>query len=205
MPFAPWLLKRLTHGAGYNRACNKRFPSVKIIPRDTLWHGPPPIATPYRSWLTDPGSLTQRIAERCPHLRVEVVFQGLRHANRDERFLVGNGPRSRMLVREVYLYCGDTPVVFAHSVLRPADLHGVWRAVSGLGSRPLGGALFADPRVRRGPLRQRKLGPRHELYHRALSVLPGVNGPLWARRSLFVLHKSPILVTEVFLPGIQEL
>jgi chorismate lyase len=178
---------------------------VKVIPRDTIWYSRPSIATPYRTWLTDRGSLTQRIAERCPDVRVAVVFQGLRDANRDERFLFAEAPRARVLVREVYLYCGDTPVVFAHSVLRLADLHGVWRRVSGLGSRPLGGALFADPRVRRGPLRQKKLDRRHELYDRALNALPGVRGPLWARRSLFVLHNSPILVTEVFLPGIQEL
>jgi chorismate--pyruvate lyase len=27
---------------------------------------------------------------------------------------------------------------------------------------------------------------------------------LWARRSLFLLNNSPILVTEVFLPGVLE-
>jgi chorismate--pyruvate lyase len=176
-----------------------------VIPRDDQWHGPPSVATPYRSWLIDRGSLTQRIAERCAHVRVEVVFQGLRRPDRDEHFLFVPRPRARVLVREVYLYCGATPVVFAHSVVRPEDLRGVWRSLCGLGTRPLGAALFANPRVRRGPLQQKKLGPRHELHARALSVLPDVRGPLWARRSLFVLRHSPILVTEVFLPGILAL
>jgi len=30
-------------------------------------------------------------------------------------------------------------------------------------------------------------------------------GSLWARRSLFMVGKSPILVTEVFLPGVLAL
>jgi len=189
------------------RACQRLQPlsSVKFVPRDNQWYGPPPITTPYRAWLTDRGSLTQRIADRYPQVRVEVVFQGLRYPNRDESFLFEDRPRSRVLVREVYLYCGALPVVFAHTIMRSEDLHGVWHAVSMLGSRPLGGALFADPRVWRGPLRHKKLGPHHELYRRALSVLPRGDGALWARRSLFALHKSPILVTEVFLPGILTL
>lgn len=110
-----------------------------------------------------------------------------------------------MLVREVYLVCRRTPVVFAHSVADPRSLRGAWRRLAQLGSRPLGAALFADPRVKRYPLRQQKLTPHHELYRRACATL-GVRPPfLWARRSLFALHKSPILVTEVFLPDILKL
>ena len=159
----------------------------------------------YRPWLTDRGSLTQRIADRCPRLNVRVVFQGLRAPTRDETFLFADGGRSRVLVREVYLYCGDMPVVFAHSVARPRDLRGTWKALASLGSRPLGGELFADPRVARGVLHQKKLARGHELHGRALHAAPAVQGSLWARRSLFVLHNSPILVTEVFLPGILAL
>lgn len=175
------------------------------IPIDHLWCRFPVGAGPYRPWLTDRGSLTQRIADRCPRLNVRVVFQGLRSPTRDESFLFADGGRSRVLVREVYLYCGDTPVVFAHSVVRPRDVRGPWNAFSTLGNRPLGGALFADPRVARGALRQKSLACGHELYARALREAPGVRGLLWARRSVFVLHKSPILVTEVFLPGILAL
>jgi chorismate--pyruvate lyase len=136
---------------------------------------------------------------------VKVVFQGLRRADRDERLLFPQAGRRLMLVREVYLYCRRTPVVFAHSVLDPGDLRGTWRRLAGLGARPLGAALFADPRIKRYPLRQKKLHPHHELHQRARAVLSVEPGALWARRSLFALHKSPILVTEVFLPGILNL
>jgi chorismate--pyruvate lyase len=176
---------------------------VKSIPCDTLWCRSPSAAAAYCPWLRDRGSLTRRIQDRCPALNVKVVFQGMRRANRDERFVFPR--RARVLVREVYLYCRNTPVVFAHSVIDARDLRGAWRRLSRMGSQPLGAALFADPRIRRYPLRQKKLGRRHELHQRASAGLPAMPATLWARRSLFALHKSPILVSEVFLPGILNL
>lgn len=178
---------------------------VNPRPHDALWARAPVNAGPYRPWLIDRGSLTQRIADRCAALRVDVAFQGLRRPTRDEAFLFADGGRSRVLVREVYLVCDGTPVVFAHSVTRPRDLRGTWRALAGLGSRSLGSRLFTDPRVRRCPLHQKRITARHELYARAVARAPRVGPSLWARRSLFVLHNSPILVTEVFLPGILDL
>lgn len=172
---------------------------------DRSWARAPVNAGPYRPWLIDRGSLTQRIIDHCPRFNMRVVFQGLRAPTRDEAFLFPDRGRSRVLVREVYLCCGGTPVVFAHSVTRPHDLRGPWKALTRLGNRSLGSRLFTDPRVQRCPLHQRKITRGHELYARALQAAPDAGGSLWARRSLFLLHKSPILVTEVFLPGILEL
>jgi chorismate lyase len=173
--------------------------------QDFQWQRTPAAASPYRAWLTDRGSLTARIAARCSGVRVEVTFQGLRRPDRDERFLFADAGRSRVLVREVLLCCGDTPLVFAHTVVRPRDLAGPWRSVARLGSRPLGAALFADPRIERFPLRQRKLGSHHELARRVRTMLHIRQTGLWARRSLFRVDDSPILVTEVFLPEILAL
>lgn len=178
---------------------------MKTIPRDTYWQPDPPAAGRYRPWLTNRGSLTARIAQRCPGVRVEVLFQGLRRPDRDERFVFVHGRRARVLVREVLLVCDDRPVVFAHTVVDPADLSGPWRSVATLGTRPLGAALFADPRIHRYPLRSRKVGWHHELHRRVSASVRGLPPRLWARRSLFRMHDSPILVTEVFLPEILKL
>jgi chorismate--pyruvate lyase len=178
---------------------------VTALPHDVDWQRAPAAAGPYREWLTDRGSLTARIAARCPQVRIEVTFQGLRRPDRDERFLFADAGRARALVREVLLFCGSTPVVFAHTVVRPRDLDGPWRSVARLGSRPLGAALFADPRIERFPLRQRRIGRHHELYQRVRAAAHVEPPWLWARRSLFRVHDSPILVTEVFLPEILAL
>jgi chorismate--pyruvate lyase len=172
---------------------------------DHAWQAAPVAAGRYRRWLTDRGSLTARIASRCAGVRVDVVFQGLRRPDLDERFLFPRDRQTRVLVREVFLYCGDTPLVFAHTVLDPRHLSGVWRDIRRLGTRPLGAALFADARVTRYPLRQRKIGWHHELHRRLSARVPGMPMSLWARRSVFRLHDSPILVTEVFLPAILNL
>lgn len=178
---------------------------MRPIPRDIYWQRAPAASGAYRPWLTDRGSLTARIASRCPGVRVEVAFQGLRRPDRDERFLFAHRGRARVMVREVFLVCGDTPVVFAHTVFDPGDLCGPWRSVAKLGTRPLGAALFADARIERHPLRQRRIGRHHELHRRLSARVPAAPAGLWARRSLFRLHNSPILVTEVFLPEILRL
>jgi chorismate--pyruvate lyase len=96
-------------------------------------------------------------------------------------------------------------VIFAHSVAASRALKGPWRLLMTLGTRPLGAALFADPRVSRRPLRFRQIRCGHELYRRASSSLDVAPASLWARRSLFVFHGSQLLVTEVFLPAILAL
>jgi len=160
---------------------------------------------PYRGWLADRGSLTRRLKERCRAFQVRPLRQELDRPLPDERGRVGLRPGELALVREVYLICGEMPVVFAHSVLMPEDLRGVWNSVSRQGAKPLGEALFSDPRVRRAPLEYRALGRHHALYRRASQLLPDPPAQLWARRSLFSLHARPLLVTEVFLPAVLEL
>ena len=179
---------------------------MTVNPRTRRWRGRPAQgAGGYRRWLKDCGSLTQRIQERCARCAVRGVEQGLGRAFQDERKAVGLRSGERALVREVYLYCGEIPVVFAHSVLAPRSLRGPWRMLAGLGNRPLGAALFADPRIERTPLHFRKLHPRDALFRHACRALTARPRELWARRSLFRLRGQPILVTEVFLPGILEL
>jgi chorismate--pyruvate lyase len=163
----------------------------------------------YRPWLRDPGSLTQRLLTRGRGLRVEVVSQGPRRLHADERFMACGDVHAVTLTREVLLVCGGQPVVYAHSIIRPGDLGGAYRLMRRIGTRPLGAALFADPRIRRYPLRCRRLGRGHSLYRDASRLLGLLDkappAPLWARRSLFVIGKSPILVSEVFLPGLMAL
>lgn len=173
----------------------------------SLWQEHLPGACPgYRPWLLDRGSLTRRIQARCPAFSVRAVRQRRGRANPDEAALAGLRPRIPALLREVYLYCGETPVVFAHSVLPRHSLRGAWASLTRLGSKPLGAALFANSCVRRAPLQYRKLNRHHALYRRACRILPEQPPHhLWARRSLFRLHGRPILVTEVFLPGIRAL
>ena len=173
---------------------------------DKFWNGAALGCAPdLAPWLRDSGSLTHRIQQRCTRFEVRGVRTGLARIALDESALLGIAPQQLAYSREVFLYADDQPVVFAHSALAPEHLRSAWSAVRTLGNKPLGALLFAHPLVERKPLHYKALRNTHPLYQRAASVLGDSPPRLWARRSLFYLHDAPLLVTEVFLPGILRL
>lgn len=177
-----------------------------ISMRDDYWKKfLPPSADGFASWLHDHGSLTLRIQQRCSDFRVRNIRSHAAPSAYDEAMLLGQPHRQSIYTREVFLYADSVPVVFAHSVTATRHLRGAWHALQNLGSRPLGALLFAHPLVERAPLRFKLLKPGHVLYRRATVELKATPGFLWARRSLFMLHDAPLLVTEVFLPEILKL
>ena len=156
-------------------------------------------------WLRNHGSLTLSIQQCCKHFSVRSVRTGLVRISLDESALLEIAPQQLAYSREVFLYADEQPVVFAHSTFAHQHLRGAWTAVRSLGSKPLGAMLFAHPLVKRRPLRYKLLRRSHPLYKSAASMLDDPPQRLWARRSLFYLHGAPLLVTEVFLPGILQL
>jgi chorismate--pyruvate lyase len=156
-------------------------------------------------WLRDHGSLTQRIQQRCKHFSVTNIKSGLARIALDESALLGINPHQLAWSREVFLCADHHPVVFAHSTCAAKELRGAWQAVRGLRNMPLGALLFSHPLVERQTLHYKALHPRNPLYRSACSVLSSPPDRLWARRSLFYLHHTPLLVTEVFLPEILRL
>lgn len=166
----------------------------------TSWKTPASQTGLWRGWLDDHGSLTRRLQALCPGLQVRRLRQAVAKPNRDELAPLKLRRGQRALIREVLLLCGDTPLVYAHSVIPLAGLRGPWVGLSALGNKPLGAALFANPLVRRQPLEFARLDARHPLYRRATAHLAEKPASLWMRRSVFSLSGRPLLVTEVFLP-----
>jgi chorismate--pyruvate lyase len=174
--------------------------------KDKFWHGAAlGCDAGLAPWLRDRGSLTRRIQQRCVNFAVRNVRSGLARIAPDESVLLGIAPHQLAWSREVFLYADGQPVIFAHSALAAGHLRGVWSEVRALENKPLGALLFAHPQVERDPLHYRALRNMHPLYRRAAGVLIDPPHRLWARRSLFHLHGAPLLVTEVFLPGILRL
>ena len=155
------------------------------------------------AWLSAGGSLTAHIRRVGHDFRVRQLVQRCMSALPEEAGLLGH--RLGVTVREVLLMEGDVPLVFAHSVVSQRRTRGPWRAVHGLGSRPLAELLFADRSVLRHPLHYRAVTAADPLGQRILQALPQTKFPLWARRSAFYRNGAPLLVTEVFLPPICRL
>lgn len=177
-------------------------------PQPDPWLLRPPRATVpahLLPWLTDPASLTARLRARCQRFSVRVLGQSLARVHCDEAAVLGLGAGELAWLREVVLEADGVGVVYARSIMPRGNLRGGWTRFTGLGNRPLGAALFADPRIARQPLHVARLDRRDARYRLAVTAVPAGARGLWARRSVFLLAGRPLLVCEVFLPGIAEL
>jgi chorismate lyase len=149
-----------------------------------------------RAWLTESGSLTACL-QRYGETTVQVLRQGPQLPGEDERRVLSLAAGRIVPVRDVVLRVQGRVAVYAHTVANRA----AWRLLHRAGGRPLATVLFADPRVKAGPLRYRSLDARHALYRAAAEWGEGIMPQrLTARRALFARGAAHLLVTEVFLP-----
>lgn len=163
------------------------------------------IPGPVRNWLLDEGSLTRLVIRNCPQrFRVRVLYQGWRRPQPGERRVLRMSVAGAVFIREVELYCGSRPWVFARTLIPAGTLRGGARRLAHLRDRPLGAVLFADPRVLRGRLEVAELLPEHLLFRAAAERLGSVPGSLWGRRRVFHVDDKPLLVNEIFLPDLPD-
>lgn len=164
-----------------------------------------------RQWLTDRTSLTFKLTACSRHFRVQRLRQGRALCLADECAMIALPRRAFVQEREVLLRCDERPVVYAHTVVPLNSTASDWPFFGRLGERSLGTTLFGDPRVQRGALQFARLPAQHALVRRAvaaaaadgLRVAP--HEQLYARRCLFKRRNGLLLVTEVFLPAIEDL
>ena len=167
-----------------------------------------PVDPRHQAWLTAPGSLTARLRA---HGQVDVVvlFQGSRKLwpieSQDLRQRHGH-------VREVVLQIDGRPAVWARSTTPHRALRGPWKALRGLGCRPLAELLFQRRHVCREPLvahhtKRHSLAMSHLLRQWARQQPPDqpLTTPKWARSSVFWRSGQPLRVLEVFAPWVLAL
>ena len=170
-----------------------------------------------REWLLDSASLTLRIKQHCQCQRlgcfsVKLLNQGMGLPSNDEVQRLRLRSRRYALIREVLLFCGDTPLIFARTVIPIKTLTGPQRQLGRLGNRPLGEFLFSQPELQRDMMEVAVISQGHQLYDAAVQSLNKKHSlaqsktyssrRIWARRSVFCLRHKPLLVAEVFLPEI---
>lgn len=162
------------------------------------------------SWLSAPGSLSAQVARAFGSLTVQRIYQGPGRARRDEAAALGLPAGRRVHVREVVLRCDGCALISARTVVEPTSLKGPWRALTGLGSRPLAELLFHDAGVRRSPLSYARMNLGGAPGRRLAAAWERTTGQawpgreFWARRAVYVRRGRALLVTEVFAPAVQE-
>lgn len=160
-----------------------------------------------RHWLTDTGSLTEKLVAHAQQFRVQRLHQWRGRCLSDECAQLGVAHRAQVWEREVLLRCDGVPVVFAHTVVPLQATASDWPLFGNLGERSLGSTLFGDPLVQRGSLQYARLHRDHPLMQRVRSAVDHDwdSMALYARRSLFRRKRSVLLVSEIFLPAITRL
>ncbi len=199
-----------------------RRPMLPRLNRNDPSHAPACLAAPGRSarnghvsptqpgmrrWLQAPGSLTARL-RRHGQVTVRVIRQGQARLWPHEQGALG---MCHGHVREVLLLIDGRPAVWARSVAALRSVKGPWRAIKGLGSRPLAELLFERRHVLRTPLvgaRLHRHSPQWGELCQAWAQTPGAGGdapPQWARHSVFERHGQPLQVLEAFAPWVCNL
>ena len=102
-----------------------------------------------RDWLRAPGSLSRRLARLGERFEVQLLRQGVTPFRALERRALGLPPRGLTVVREVILRVDGRPCVWARSAVHQRATTGPWRALKGLGTRPLAHLLYDDPLISR--------------------------------------------------------
>ena len=160
-----------------------------------------------RRWLQAPGSLSARLAARCERFEVRLLNQEKTSPWAHERRAIALHGKAA-LGREVLLCCDGEPLVLARSLVAAGATRLAWRALQGLGTRPLADLLFGTRGAQRSPLRFARFLPGSKearWAHRAWRQATGQAWPtrgVWARRSVFRLRGVPLSVMECFAPRI---
>lgn len=178
---------------------------AKIAAPLTWLHGDAPGALPddpeLRGWLQDSGSLTSRLRAACgPGFRLELLGEATERVPGDARELL-DGDEAR--ARRVRMFCGENLCVCATTLIPGVTLAGdPWLAA--LGDRPLGDALLERGGIQRSPFEFTRASPAHPLFTPALEGTDIRPAWVWARRSRFRLAAGPLLIYEIFLPGLTR-
>ena len=161
----------------------------------------------WQSWLSDTGSLTQKIERLIGQkLEVLVLSDTRQNLNSDEsryfHFQIG-----RCRIREVLLCADKVPLVMAHSIIPTTSSSGSNHTILRLGKKPLGAVLFAKTHQHSKRKYHReiaRLDKGDDLWKRCLKKYPTLPSPVWARRTLYQLKGHPLLVNEIFLPELLK-
>ena len=173
--------------------------------QDADWHFATPLIknrspVSLRPWLFDIGSLTQQLRAHCRDegFAVRLLRQDWRFPLPSEARVLGISEGQRAFIRQVHLFCGEHPAVYARTVIPHSVAMGRLRGLTHLGTRPLGEVLFANRTMHRGAIEIARIPPQIALNRLAWGEQDAA-GTIWGRRSVFHLYNLPLLVSEIFL------
>jgi len=155
-----------------------------------VWLKSPTVEGNEFSWLTEEGSLTERLQKEFNDVKVDVVYEGAALEKTTD------------YIREVLIESHGEPMIFARTQLKLSDLEDAWICLKTLGQQSLANILFKDSDISRLSLLYRICEPGDILYTYIKSLGYVDKEILWVRQAEWERHGKTILLTEVFLPNL---
>lgn len=152
------------------------------------WLGSPTIKGHEFSWITEEGSLTERLKKEFNDVKVDVIYEGLASEKETD------------YIREVIIKSCDKPMIFAQTRVKMIDLDSAWSCLKELGQQSLANILFKDPKIFRHSLLYRLCDSDDILYRRLKSLGYIHEEILWIRKSKWEKDGKILSLTEAFLP-----
>lgn len=110
-------------------------------------------------------------------------------------------PRSQhCLIREVKLAIDQRILMIARSVIPAGHLTQQYQCIRGLKFKTIGGWFFNRPYFQRSNFEFKLFDDTDFLYCYAQPHLEQADRKLWGRRSILVIPKQKLLLTEIFMP-----
>ena len=139
------------------------------------------------SWLTEEGSLTERLKKEFDDVKVEIMYEGVYEL--DKAFYT----------REVILKSKDTPRVFARTLVKEDDLLQAWSSLKHLGDQSLATILFNSVDIKKTSVFYKELFLDDSLFVYVSSISPIHKKSLWARKSSWEKQGANLELIEIFL------
>ena len=152
------------------------------------WLGSPAIKGHEFSWITEEGSLTERLKKEFNDVKVDVIYEGLASEKETD------------YIREVIIKSCDKPMIFAQTRVKVIDLDNAWSCLKELGQQSLANILFKDPKIFRHSLLYRLCDSDDILYRRLKSLGYIHEEILWIRKPKWEKDGKILSLTEAFLP-----
>ena len=152
-----------------------------------VWLKTPTVDGNEFSWLTEEGSLTERLKKEFHDVAVEVCFEG--PCPLDKNFYM----------REVILKSNDKPIIFARTLVKEDDLEKVWGALKNLGDQSLATILFNSAEIKKISVFYKELFLDDSLFVHVSLISPIHKKSLWARKSSWEKQGAHLDLIEIFL------
>ena len=142
------------------------------------------------SWLSEEGSLTERLKEEFGNVKVDVMHEGYISEKKSE------------YMREVIIQSDDLPMIYARTLLKKSDLEDAWKCLKSLGQQSLANILFKDSKIFRRSLSYRICKSNDALYLHLKSLNLVHEEVIWSRQSEWEREGKTLLLVEVFLSNL---